>query len=162
MASKHPDITGPLAVGTAPAIIVKVIRRSPATGSRDRRGQLPATSDPNLGNNTDGQPVAGFQPSDDELRSVGAHHGRHPSPKPGDTVTYTGVATNRGPDVVQNPAVVFNLPPGGVVTQPAQGDGWSCTQDGTTAICGPRPAGQRAMPRRSALRCASRRWISAR
>ena len=128
-------ITGPLAVGTAPAIIVKVI--SPVAsnpGAVIGVVSSPATSDPNLGNNTDGQPVAAGLPTTNSDLSVRIT-ADIPSPKPGDTVTYTGVATNRGPDVVQNPAVVFNLPPGGVVTQPAQGDGWSCTQDGTTAIC---------------------------
>ena len=58
-----------------------------------------------------------------------------PNPQPGDEVTYTGVASNKGPDAVQNPVVTIQLPPGATITQSAAGDGWTCTQSGSTAVC---------------------------
>lgn len=128
-------LSSPLPMGQAPAIVVKII--APAgTNSGSVVGVVssPGTSDPNLGNNTDSQPIAAGQPTTNSDLTVRVTTDIV-SPKPGDTVTYTGIATNRGPDTVQNPAVILNLPPGAVVTQPPQGDGWSCVQDGSTAIC---------------------------
>ena len=58
-----------------------------------------------------------------------------PNPMPGDVVTYTGQASNGGPDKVNKPVVVITVPPGAVITQPGQGDGWTCTQNGQTATC---------------------------
>lgn len=128
-------ITGPLPTGMAPAIVVKIIAPM-ATNPGSVIGVVasPGTRDPNLGNNTDSQPIAAGQPktgSDLSVRITADNL----NPKPGDTVTYTGIASNRGPDTVQDPAVIFNLPPGVVITQPATGDGWICAQNNTTAIC---------------------------
>lgn len=134
-ASSYTCIRGPLPVGMAPAIVAKIIAPM-ATNPGAVIGVVaaPGTRDPNLGNNTDSQPIASSQPKTGSDLSVRIS-ADNPSPKPGDTVTYTGVATNRGPDTVQDPTVIFNLPPGAVVTQPAQGDGWRCEQTSTTAIC---------------------------
>lgn len=133
--SSYTCLSGPLAMGQAPAIVVKLIAPVAANpGSVVGVVKSPATNDPNLGNNTDSQSIAAGQPTTNADLTVRVT-ADIVSPKPGDTVTYTGTASNRGPDTVQNPAVIFNLPPGVVVTQPAQGDGWSCVQDGNTAIC---------------------------
>lgn len=91
-------------------------------------------TDPNPLNNADSKPIAAATTptgSDLQIRITVDK----PNPLPGDEVTYTGMASNGGPDPVANPAVVINLPPGAVVIQPAQGEGWSCTQTGSTAIC---------------------------
>lgn len=134
-ASSYTCLTGPLQVGPAPAIVVKIIAPMAGNpGSVIGVVASPGTRDPNLGNNTDSQPIAAGQPKTGSDLSVRIT-ADIPSPKPGDTVTYTGVASNLGPDTVQDPAVIVNLPPGVVVTQPAQGDGWACVQNNTTAIC---------------------------
>ena len=113
----------PMSVGDSPGVVAGTV------GS-------PTVLDPNPLNNQDSKPIAsstGMIPTGSDL-SVRVTTDK-PNPMPGDEVTYTGVATNKGPDSVGNPVVVFNLPPGATVTQPAKGDGWSCTQSGTTAMC---------------------------
>lgn len=94
------------------------------------------TRDPNPANNQDAKPIASSamtMPTGSDL-SVRVTTD-NPNPKPGDEVTYTGVATNKGPESVGNPVVVFHLPPGATVTKPASGDGWTCSQSGSTVMC---------------------------
>lgn len=113
----------PMSVGDSPGVVAGTVG-------------TPTTIDPNPANNQDSKPIAsstGMVPTQSDL-SVRVTTDK-PNPMPGDEVTFTGVATNRGPDSVGNPIVVFNLPPGATVTQPAKGDGWTCTQSGTTAMC---------------------------
>ncbi len=57
------------------------------------------------------------------------------NPLPGEEVTYTLQATNHGPDTVQGVAVTLDLPPGSEILSAAAGDGWQCTQVGTTFLC---------------------------
>lgn len=113
----------PQSAGTSPGVV---------TGSIDSA----STRDPNPANNVDGRPIsssAGITPTGSDL-TVKISTDK-PNPMPGDEVTYTGVATNKGPDSVGNPVVAFHLPPDAVVTQPAQGEGWQCAQSGTTVLC---------------------------
>lgn len=126
---------------TASPVSIKIIAPKPTTpgaspGVVAGTVDSPTTFDPNPANNVDEKPIASstaVTPTGSDL-AVKITTDK-PNPKPGDEVTYTGVATNKGPDAVSNPVVVFNLPPGAVVTQPAAGDGWQCTQSGTTAMC---------------------------
>lgn len=113
----------PMTVGDSPGVVAGVV------GS-------PTVLDPNPLNNHDSKQIAsstGMVPTGSDL--LVRITTDKPHPMPGDEVTYTGVASNKGPDSVGNPVVVFHLPPGAAVTQPAKGDGWNCTQSGTTAMC---------------------------
>ena len=91
-------------------------------------------SDPNPLNNVDSKPIAAAMTPGGSDLSIRITVDK-PNPMPGDEVTYTGTASNKGPDPVNNPVVVINLPPGSIITQPPKGDGWSCTQTGSTGIC---------------------------
>lgn len=94
----------------------------------------PGSRDPNPQNNQDQKPIAAsVQPTGSDL-GIRITTDK-PNPQPGDEITYTGVASNRGPDAVSSPVVTIQLPAGATITQPAQGDGWSCTQSGSTAVC---------------------------
>lgn len=132
-------VTAEMPPGDAPPITLKIIAPTPMpadgpAGSVAGVISSPSTRDPNPANNQDSKPIApATAPTGSDL-SVKISSD-NPNPKPGDTVTITGVATNKGPDSVKDPVVVFNLPPGAEVIQPAQGTGWTCTQTGTTAIC---------------------------
>lgn len=130
-------LSGALMTGDAPPITAKITAPAQATpGATSVTGVVsaPASVDPNPLNNTDGTQItssASPTGSDLTVRIIADQL----SPKPGDTVTYTAVATNRGPDTVAEPVVVINVPIGAKVTQPAKGDGWTCSQLGTTATC---------------------------
>ncbi|MFO0579972.1 MAG: hypothetical protein U1A78_38865 [Polyangia bacterium] len=128
-------VTGAIQKGDATPLAVKVISPSSATpGAVTGVVSGPSSNDPNPLNNTDSkQVVAAPSPTGSDLAvRITADQ---LSPRPGDTVTYTAVASNRGPDVVLYPEVVINVPQGAKVTKPAAGDGWTCTQSGTAALC---------------------------
>lgn len=132
-------VTAEMPPGDAPPITLKIIAPTPTpadgpAGSVAGVISSPSTRDPNPANNQDSKPIAAATAPTGSDLSVKISSD-NPNPKPGDTVTITGVATNKGPDVVKDPVVVFNLPPGAEVIQPAQGTGWTCTQTGSTAIC---------------------------
>ena len=94
--------------------------------------QPPANiSDPNTNNNRATSLVG--RPQSGDLSIV---FSKDPAEaKPGETTTYTAQVANSGPDTVTQPQVVINLPPGAQVLMPPAGDGWTCTQNGSTYTC---------------------------
>ena len=138
-ASTFVCVTGALAPGSAPPITVKIVAPQPASsqtpaGSVAGMVGAPSVTDPNPANNSDSKPVAGNLTATGSDLSIRITADKT-SPIPGDTVTYTAVAENRGPDTVQAPSVVINLPPGAKVTQAPQGDGWSCVLTNLSVLC---------------------------
>jgi uncharacterized repeat protein (TIGR01451 family) len=128
-----------IAPGAAPPIAVTVIAPLPANMTQDPGAvagvvSSPSTIDPNPANNTASQPIAANPTPTGSDLSIQITVDK-PNPLPGDSVTYTAIATNSGPDTVNDPYVVLNLPPGVTVSQPAGGMGWTCSQLGNTALC---------------------------
>jgi uncharacterized repeat protein (TIGR01451 family) len=134
-------VTGQIPKGMAAPITVKIVAPTPKDPMMDPGSvtgvvSSPVVRDTNPANNTDSQPIA----SSSTVKPTGSDLSvkittDNPMPMPGDTVTYTGVAKNAGPDPVKNPSVLINLPPGAEVVQPPAGTGWSCTQTGSTVLC---------------------------
>lgn len=132
-------ITPQIAPGqTLPPVTIKIIAPAPmgAASPGVVAGSVSAAGsrDPNPQNNQDAKPIAAMSPSSGSDLGIRISVDK-PTPQPGDEVTYTGVASNKGPDAVGNPVVTIQLPPGSTVTQAAQGEGWTCTQSGSTAVC---------------------------
>lgn len=122
--------------GPAPPITVKVMLPTGTTsGTPALVGQVgsPGVEDPNLANN---RAVSEPGTAPRTQADLAITLSRSPATsQPGQIVTYTAIATNLGTDTVNSPTVTFQLPPGGVVVQPAQGDGWVCQQAGDTVTC---------------------------
>ncbi|PSM31352.1 NEW3 domain-containing protein [Haliangium sp. UPWRP_2] len=122
--------------GAAPPITVKVQLPAGTTGGTPPLvGQVgsPATVDPNLADN---RATSDAATSPSTRADLAITLSRSPqTAQPGQVVTYTAQATNLGTDTVYAPTVTFQLPPGGVIVQPAQGDGWVCQQAGDTVTC---------------------------
>ena len=122
--------------GSAPPITVKV--RLPAdtgNGTPPLVGQVgsPGVSDPNL---EDNRAISSVPTAPNTRADLAIMLSRDPlTSQPGQVVTYTAIATNLGTDTVYSPTVTFQLPPGGIIVQPAQGTGWVCQQAGDTVTC---------------------------
>jgi uncharacterized repeat protein (TIGR01451 family) len=122
--------------GTAPPITVKVMLPAGTTGGTPALvGQVgsPGVDDPNLVNNR-AVSDAGTAPRTQADLAITLSRSPATS-QPGQIVTYTAIATNLGTDTVNSPTVTFQLPPGSIVVQPAQGSGWVCQQAGDTVTC---------------------------
>lgn len=120
--------------GSAPPInvVITVPNDPPATGTPQGIANVTAAgnTDPVPANNTSVD--VGSLPEADLSLTITRSPGQ---PKPGDEVTYTLVASNVGPDAATSPTVVFTVPPGGTIVQPASGPQWQCTQNGATFTC---------------------------
>jgi uncharacterized repeat protein (TIGR01451 family)/MYXO-CTERM domain-containing protein len=122
--------------GAAPPITVQVqLPAASGNGTPPLVGQVgsPGVGDPNLANN---RAVSDLPTSPETHTDLGVTLTRSPqTSQPGQVVTYTAQVTNYGTDTVYGPTVTFQLPPGGIVVQPAQGMGWVCGQSGDTVTC---------------------------
>jgi len=127
-----------LAAGSAPPILIKAITPPPGDGSQNAgavAGQASAVQlrDPNLLNNSASVPAGNPTPTATDL---GVRLTRDPDlASPGDTVTYTLQATNKGNADANNVVVTLSVPPGAEILQTAVGEGWTCTQNLNTFVC---------------------------
>ncbi len=126
---------GQLGVESAPPLSFKT--KLPQTNAETALfwGQVGAVGvdDPNLANN---RAVLAAPSVSRTLTDLGITLSRLPEAAlPGQRVTFTALAANLGPDTVYAPTVSFVLPPGAVVVQPAQGEGWACQSAADTVTC---------------------------
>ena len=130
--------TNVLSLPAGASVVYKVTVPVPTTANPSLSYTVTASppldiTDPNLVNNSATDTSVGGTPPQADLALTIT---RDPTTsQPGAEVTYTLQVTNNGPATVPTATVVFTVPPGATVTQPAQGTGWTCLNSGDTFTC---------------------------
>jgi len=125
---------GTLAAGASATITANYTVPATTTGSQTNKVTVSsATSDPNLGNNTDSDTDTVTAPATSaDLMITKADR---PDPVATNaTLVYTLTIRNNGPNAAQSVTVTDNLP-ATVTFQSTSASGWNCTRSGQTVTC---------------------------